>query len=141
MSRLEEMLKIHEGERLKPYQDTKNKTTIGVGRNLTDIGISKEESAFLLANDIAYATWLCKTEFDFWHLLNEPRQDVMISLVFNMGLGKVKGFLNTLGAISNQDFNKAADELLASDWAKQVGQRARTLSDIMRSGVYPNVIT
>jgi lysozyme len=31
-----------EGLRLKPYKCTAGKTTIGVGRNLDDVGISKD---------------------------------------------------------------------------------------------------
>ena len=33
----------HEGFKSKPYTDTVGKITIGVGRNLTDNGLSKEE--------------------------------------------------------------------------------------------------
>ena len=47
------MLKRHEGLRLKPYQDTIGKLTIGYGRNLDDRGISKEEAEYLLRNDIS----------------------------------------------------------------------------------------
>lgn len=136
MSRLEETLIKHEGLRLWPYKDTVGKLTIGVGRNLEDIGISKDEAFLLLKNDIAQAQWLCKKEFTFWDKLNEPRQDVMTMLVFNMGLAKVKEFLNTLGAISVGNFDLAADELLRSKWAEQVGKRAKDLSEILRSGQY-----
>jgi len=41
--------------RLKPYRDSVGKLTIGVGRNLDDVGISAEEADVLLANDIAKA--------------------------------------------------------------------------------------
>ena len=37
-----------EGLRLRPYADTVGKTTIGVGRNLTDVGISHDEALALL---------------------------------------------------------------------------------------------
>jgi len=45
---LEELLVHHEGLRLKPYLDTSGKWTIGVGRNLSDSGISEEEAFYLL---------------------------------------------------------------------------------------------
>ena len=49
MPTIEEQLLLHEGLRLKPYRCTSNKLTIGVGRNLEDKGISKEEAMRLLA--------------------------------------------------------------------------------------------
>lgn len=48
MSRLHDMLIRHEGLRLKPYHDTVRKLTIGIGRNLDDVGITHEEALILL---------------------------------------------------------------------------------------------
>ena len=49
-------LKRHEGFRAKPYQCSANKTTIGYGRNLQDVGITEGEAVSLLNNDIQIAT-------------------------------------------------------------------------------------
>ena len=49
---LKEMLIKNEGMELKPYQCTSDKTTIGVGRNLTDNGITIQEAELLLLNDM-----------------------------------------------------------------------------------------
>ena len=52
---LTELLKKHEGIRSKPYKDTVGKITIGVGRNLDDVGLSNDE----IINDImGYITWI-----------------------------------------------------------------------------------
>ncbi len=56
MTKLIEQLKRHEGVKLKPYFCTQGKCTIGVGRNLEDVGISEEEAEMLLINDIERAT-------------------------------------------------------------------------------------
>ena len=37
-------------------------------------------------------------------------------------------------AIHRKDYDRAADEMLDSRWAKQVKSRATRLSDIMRTG-------
>ena len=50
--KLIEELKRDEGVRFKPYHCSADKLTIGVGRNLDNVGIRKAESDFLLANDI-----------------------------------------------------------------------------------------
>ena len=52
-NRLREMLIRHEGLHLKPYRDSVGKLTIGVGRNLDDVGITREEALILLEHDIA----------------------------------------------------------------------------------------
>jgi len=55
MQRLQNTLEHHEGLRLKPYKDSVGKLTIGIGRNLDDVGISKSEALLLLQNDIDVA--------------------------------------------------------------------------------------
>jgi lysozyme len=52
VSSLIEQLRRDEGCVLKPYRDQVGKLTIGVGRNLDDVGISSDEAEYLLANDI-----------------------------------------------------------------------------------------
>ena len=49
---LKAMLIKNEGIELKPYFCTSNKITIGVGRNLSDNGITKQEADTLLTNDM-----------------------------------------------------------------------------------------
>jgi lysozyme len=51
-----EQLRRDEGVRLHPYTDTVGKLTIGVGRNLADMGISDAEATVLLQNDIDRTT-------------------------------------------------------------------------------------
>ena len=49
------MIKRHEGLRLKPYKCTAGKTTIGYGRNLTNVGISESEALIMLKADLEKA--------------------------------------------------------------------------------------
>ena len=49
---VQDLISKHEGLRLFPYADTVGKLTIGFGRNLTDIGISRDEADALLTNDL-----------------------------------------------------------------------------------------
>jgi len=133
--RVKEQLIRHEGMRLKPYRCTAGKLTIGVGRNLDDRGISKPEAMLLLDNDILN----CETEL-LEHLpvvytgLNETRKAVLINMCFNLGISGLLGFKNTLAFIGVRDFERAANNMLASKWAKQVGLRAIELSEQMRKG-------
>ena len=79
-----DLLIRHEGLRLKPYRDTVGKLTIGVGRNLDDVGITREEALYLLKNDIDNARReLIKTIPRFLDM-DKVRQIVLISMTFNL---------------------------------------------------------
>lgn len=124
----------HEGLKLKPYLDTVGKTTIGVGRNLDDVGITEEEARYLLANDIARVRADLDRKLPWWRTLDPVRQRVLEDMCFNLGIVGLRGFKNTLAAVQDGRFRDAAKGMLASKWARQVGQRAVTLSDMMRKG-------
>ena len=137
MTLLVQMLKRHEGWSRWPYKDTVDKLTIGYGRNLDDVGLTKEESEYLLKNDVIRATHACQDWFSWFRTLGQPRKDVIINMVFNMGIGAVRQFKKMIKAIEAEDWELASAEMLDSKWATQVGVRAVELSDMMRSGRYP----
>jgi lysozyme len=120
-----------EGLRLKPYVDSVGKLTIGVGRNLTDVGISQDEAEYLLRNDIAAAELLLDRSIGWWRTLDEVRQRVLINMAFNLG-PRLLDFQVTLGRIQARNFEGAAESMLQSKWAQQVGPRAQRLAELMR---------
>lgn len=127
--------KIGEGLRLKPYRCTANKLTIGYGRNLEDVGISEKEAEYLLMNDLGVAEKEAK-KFDYFERLNQPRKNVIIEMVLNMGFVKVGQFKKMAEAIRNGNFEEAGEQMIDSNWAKQVGSRAYRLSLQMKKGEY-----
>ena len=125
---------VHEGFSRYIYLDSVGVRTVGFGRNLDDRGISREEAEMLLLNDLETSTKEAK-KFEFYeNLTSNNRRDVIVEMIFNMGLTRFKKFKKTIKAIENKDFASAADEMLDSKWAKQVGQRALTLSNKFRAG-------
>lgn len=130
-----EQLLLHEGIRLKPYKDTVGKLTVGVGRNLADKGLTKDEALYLLTNDIADATAECRRYIEFFDTLDEVRQRVLIDMAFNMGIHGVLGFKTTLGHIAAGRYDAAAESMLQSKWATQVGRRAHRLAQWMKTGL------
>lgn len=132
--KLIEQLIFHEGEERFPYVDTVGKITIGVGRNLTDRGLSRDEVRFLLKNDID----LCKADLDmhlpWWRNLNEVRQRVLIDMCFNLGITRLMGFKTTLALIEAGEYQAASLQMLRSKWAKQVKGRALRLAKMMEEG-------
>ncbi len=129
---LKNMLRKHEGIVLKPYKDTVGKTTIGIGRNLDDVGISMTEAMFLLDNDIKRVEDDLDVHIPWWRTMDENRQLVIADMCFNMGIGSLLGFKNTLAAMKEGRYADAADGMLASKWSTQVGPRATHLADMMR---------
>ena len=123
-----------EGLRLKPYRDTVGKLTIGCGRNLDDVGITQDEAMLLLQNDIRKAYADLTTALPWVQTLDDVRQNVLINMTFNMGIGGLLRFKNTLGMIQRHEYNQAASAMLQSLWATQVGARAKRLADQMRTG-------
>ena len=139
-ARLIEQLRLHEGERRKPYRDTVGKLTIGIGRNLDDKGLRRDEIEYLLANDIADARADLDRYLPWWRGMDPVRQRVLIDMAFNMGMGApnrggLLSFVNTLSEIRRGEYAIAADMMLASKWAAQVGRRAVRLATMMRTGM------
>ena len=123
-----------EGLRLKPYIDTVGKTTIGVGRNLTDRGITEAEAIVLLNNDITETLQEC-AKFSFWDKINDARRLVIADMAFNLGFETLSTFHLMISAIEAQDWSQASSQMLQSKWAGQVGSRATRLSQIMLTGI------
>jgi len=123
-----------EGFRSKPYKDTVGKLTIGFGRNLDDVGISKLEGEVLLDHDLATAEQECRKAFAWFVGLNDVRQRALVEMAFNLGLPRLRGFKRTLAAIEAQRFDSAAREMLDSAWSQQVKSRADRLARMMREG-------
>ena len=133
-NRLIRQLKRHEGMRLKPYLCSSKKLSIGIGRNLDDIGISEDEAETLLRHDIIEATSQLLKAFPWMGALNDARGSAMINFTFNVGIGTVKKFTNTLAYMETGEWDKAADEMMDSKWAKQVGNRAIEVTEQIRTG-------
>ena len=134
---LEILLVKHEGVNPKPYTDTKGKTTIGIGRNLTDNGLTADEILFMFRSDLANAVTELYANFDPWFgNLDTVRQDVLINMAFNIGLPRLKTFKKMITALQQKDYSVAADEMRNSKWAEQVGNRASELAIMMETAQY-----
>ena len=137
--RLSNMLARHEGVRRHVYLCPAGHETIGVGRNISasGLGLSDDEIAYMLSNDIAR----CREElrrafFPWFEHLDPVRADALVDLCFNLGLTRLRGFKKMLAALERGDRHTAADELLDSGYAHQVGNRATELANMFRTGEY-----
>jgi len=131
---LMQQLKRHEGVKYDLYLCTAGKQTIGVGRNLDDVGITDDEAMYLLGNDIKRVGEELEARVSILPTLSENRKVVLMNMTFNLGINRLLKFKNFFAALEDKDYQKAADEMLDSIWAKQVGKRASELANIMVVG-------
>jgi len=135
---IKELLLLHEGYRQFPYFDSVGSMTVGIGRNMETTGISRVEAFVLLDNDVANARKTAEINFPWFKDLDSVRQDVIVMLIFNMGLKRFLSFTKMINAIVNKSYSLAAQELILSKWARQVKQkRANDLSGMLMTGRYP----
>jgi lysozyme len=130
----------HEGMVCQVYQDTLGIDTIGIGRNLRDRGITKEEleymgisgmeevykkgiseaaARYMAMNDIRIVEKELVAVHPCVDNLDAVRQMILVDMAFNMGVPRLCKF-------------KKTDSL----WARQVGNRAHKLSEAMRKGEF-----
>ena len=148
------MVAKHEGIVLEPYRDSLGISTIGIGRNLEDRGITdgelnyigktmeevlekgltEEEAYYLCMNDIAIVEKELLDRKPIVNQLNHVRQMVLVDMAFNMGVPRLMKFKNMWAAIETEDYALACEEMIDSRWANQVGNRAMKLSLAMKNG-------
>ena len=130
--KLKKQLELHEGKKKFPYVDTVGKTSIGVGRNLTDVGVSEVTTQQMLDEDIDRTLTLLDS-VSWFKALDSVRQQAIANMTFNL-MRKIFDFKKMIAAIEAKDWNRAADELLDSTFAAQTGQRAKDLAQMIRTG-------
>ena len=97
-----------EGLRLKPYRCTAGKLSIGIGRNLDDVGISASEAEYMLHNDILNVQIELDRNLPWWRKMSETRQLVLANMAFNMG---IQGTI-TVNALIDEKGNVLRTEIL-----------------------------
>ena len=156
---LRKLLIDEEGIKLKAYEDIGGKWHIGVGHNL-DIEQTEEElEAMGISSPLARWVGFEITEEQAYALLDIDIEDaiddlypafepdelmvltgsqyaVLVSMVFQLGGRGVRKFKNFIVAVKDQDWEKAADEMMNSLAARQTPERWERASEAMRTGVF-----
>ena len=134
MDTLRDDIERDEGNPGKIYKDSLGFLTCGWGHLLREGDPFPDEAAeVLLKHDLAHTVELfAQLPKHYRDALNPARRRVICNMIFNLGLRGVLKFSMMWGAILKGDFNQAADEMLNSRWAQQVGARAQRLAETMR---------
>lgn len=159
-ARLQASTAVHEGFEAVPYPDTQKLWTFGRGRCLETHPLSAAEWKYLLDAQLikveiaqAGADWLMKMElysveiwfaktFAWWPRLNDARQNALIEMGFQLGIGKVPLFHNLLTAIAAEDWDTAEHEVLFSSkgdkspWDQETPVRAEAVARMLKTGAF-----
>lgn len=139
LEQLKERIKIHEGFCDTVYKDTLGKRTIGYGHLCTDNEEWKDGKAYTIEylNDVFEGDFneaVRQTEQLIGNLvLHKEANEIIIEMVFQLGMSGVSKFKKMWAALKDQNYTEAANQMLDSKWAKQTPNRAKDLSEIMRS--------
>ena len=140
MDRLLQSVKKHEGYRNKVYLDSLGKRTVGVGHLcVEDFWVDDREYPEdmlmnILKDDLKNAIQGAERLLKDCHILDSLAREIIIEMVFQLGETGVSKFKNMLKALKEgPDYKTAATEMLDSRWAKQTPNRAKKMSDSMRS--------
>lgn len=133
--KMENLIKLQEGLRLKIYQDTEGNLTIGWGRNLSAKGICADEANLMFANDIAEAENELRLNVPWYTTLSPARQAVIINMAFNEGIGGLMGFKDFLRAAEANLPKLASQAILDSLAAKKLPARYEKLAYIYESDI------
>jgi lysozyme len=124
--KVKEMLIRHEGLMCTLYECTAEppRTSIGVGRNLTDRGITEDEAMYLLENDIKRVMNQLDENWPVWRSFEQRAAMVCVDLCFNLGISGFMNFRKTRALMELGMWLEASEELLDSRYAIQLPNRS-----------------
>ena len=134
---LTRQLRGDEGVVEHAYQDHLGFWTIGVGRLIDKRkggGLRGHEIDYLLRSDIDERIEELTRRIPWWQNLDDARKGVLLNMSFQMGVDGLLGFRNTLEMVRQGKYADAAAGMLNSLWARQTPERAKRLSEQMRTG-------
>lgn len=134
-----EKLKIHEGYRGKMYKCSAGVWTVGYGHNLESNTISTSAAGYILKEDIAKTDRELKKRCPIYRDIWGPRRYALLDMAFNMGVGRLLGFVKMWKAIAKGDWNEAAHQAWDSKWRREdvSEERSSYIIETLRTGEIP----
>ena len=133
MKELLESIKQHEGFVEHVYDDSLGIPTIGYGFAIKDLVLEEDLCDEILLRKLRKLGRSVMGKFPFFDSLPSDCKEVLMEMCYQLGVTGVSKFKLALKAMEDGDWEKAADEMLDSKWAKQTPRRAKEMSDIIRS--------
>jgi len=143
LTKLREQLEIDEGVKYEVYKDHLGYPTFGIGHLITthdlengwsvgtDVDEYRVQEAF--DDDVQGVISDCEKLYVQWEHLPEEAKQIIANMMFNMGRTRLSKFKGMKRGVDSRDWNAAADEMVDSNWYRQVTNRADRLVMRMRN--------
>ena len=143
IEQLREQLEVDEGCVYEIYNDHLGYATFGIGHLVTEsdpeqgqsLGtpVSSDRVAEAFESDIQSVLRDCDILYEDFGDLPEEAQQVIANMMFNMGRPRLSKFKGMKRGVDSRDWNAAADEMVDSQWYRQVTKRADRLVERIRA--------
>ena len=143
IEQLREQLEVDEGCVYEIYNDHLGYPTFGIGHLVKEsdpeqgqslgTAVSPDRVAEAFESDIQSVLRDCNILYSDFHNLPEEAQQVIANMMFNLGRPRLSKFAGMKRGVDARDWNQAADEMVDSNWYRQVTNRADRLVERMRS--------
>ena len=143
IEKLREQLEVDEGCVYEIYNDHLGYATFGIGHLVTEsdpeqgqsLGtpVSSDRVAEAFESDIQSVLRDCNILYSDFNNLPEEVQQVIANMMFNLGRPRLSKFAGMKRGVDARDWDAAADEMVDSNWYRQVTNRADRLVERIRA--------
>lgn len=143
IKKLRDQLEIDEGVVYEIYNDHLGYPTFGIGHLITAsdpeydsplgtrVDVTRVAEAF--EQDVQTVLSECTVLYPDFDDLPEEVQQIIANMMFNLGRPRLSKFRGMKAGVDDQNWQRAADEMVDSRWYRQVGARAERLVERMRN--------
>lgn len=132
-------LQTDEGFRGYPYDD-KNDQQLKAGYTIQGTPtfgfgftfLTTQEAAVILKMRVASVASELLARLTWVASLSEPKQRALANMAYDLGIGGLITFTTFLDLVKSGQFDAAANDLLTTEWAKEVSDRAVRIAAVIR---------
>ena len=126
-------IKYHEGFRSTVYQCTEGYDTIGYGFAIKDLVLDEDIAELILLRKLDKLQQRIASVFGWWYNSPKTVKNVVTNMCYQLGISGFSKFKKTIYLLETEQYEEASIEMLDSLWAKQTPNRAKELSEEVRS--------
>ena len=130
---LVDTIKEHEGYRNAVYMDTLGKPTIGYGFLIEALELEEDICDLILMRKLEKLVNTIRFKFNWFDDMPDKAQDVIINMCYQLGVNGFAKFSKTIQYFKNREWNLGSKEMLRSKWYMQTPNRAKELSETIKS--------
>ena len=127
-------IKKHEGFSSVVYKCTADKLTIGYGKRVKYLKVTKEQAEEWLKEDLEHLKYVLADKYEWFLPAPHEVRDIVIEMSYQLGVKSFSKFKKTIFLLANKDYKAESTEMLDSKWARDdTPSRAKELSDRMKN--------